>query len=361
MNTRKSITQVLLLIPVFLLLVLPSCKHNDLEIEKENENFRLATDFVKNNYEMTLFSAAIEKVGLADKLRENGPFTLLVPNDAAFREMGINRPSDFSKMNQDSLKGLVERHILTRRLLFSDMPHNGVDVRYKTMAGTEVYASMAGYRPGGEAFAVNDLYFNGSPVTRKDVTLANGVLHMLNKVMKYTPKITIQTWLSARPKYSIFIAGLKKFGFWDQLAAAGSFTVFAPDNQGLEAAGITEASIAEMDAQQYFGTRLFGGYILPGTHFFLSDFEVFKTNNGQEFLAKKIDNDTWFSYVSTTRNFFTKVVTGGVGLRTAPSYPNEIYGYAGAKVPALSDHLFDNGVLHEVKGVLLLPEQALKK
>lgn len=360
MNTRKSITQSLLLIPVFLLLVLQSCKHNDLEIEKENENFRLATDFIKNNYDMTLFYAAVEKVGLADKLRENGPFTLLVPNDAAFRELGINRPSDFSKMNQDSLKSLVERHVLSRRLLFSDMPHNGVDVRYATLAGTEVYASMAGYAPGNAAFAANDLYFNGSPVTRKDVTLANGTLHMLNKVMKYTPAMTIQAWLAVRPKYSIFVAGLKKFGFWDQLATAGSFTVFAPDNEGLEAKGITEASIAEMDVQKYHGTRLFGSYILPRTHFFLSDFEVFKVNNGQEFLAKKIENDTWFSFVSTTKDFFTKVITGGVNLRTAPSYPNVIYGSAGAGAPALSDHLFDNGVLHEVKGVLLLPEQALK-
>lgn len=360
MNTRKSITQALLLIPVFLLLVLQSCKHNDLEIEKENENFRLATDFIKNNYDMTLFYAAVEKVGLADKLKENGPFTLLVPNDAAFRELGINRPSDFSKMNQDSLKSLVERHILSRRLLFSDMPHNGVDVRYATLAGTEVYASMAGYAPGGEAFAVNDLYFNGSPVMRKDVPLANGTLHMLNKVMKYTPEMTIQAWLAARPKYSIFVAGLKKFGFWDQLATAGSFTVFAPENEGMKAEGITEASIAEMDAQKYRGTRLFGSYILPKTHFFLSDFEVFKVNNNQEFLARKIDNDTWFSYVSTTKNFFTKVITGNINLRTAPSYPNEVYGSAGSDVPALSDHLFDNGVLHEVKGVLLRPEQALK-
>jgi hypothetical protein len=54
------------------------------------------------------------------------------------------------------------------------------------------------------------------------------------------------------------------------------------------------------------------------------------------------------------------VIIGGINLRTAPSYPNEVYGSAGSDVPALSDHLFDNGVLHEVKGVLLRPEQALK-
>lgn len=60
--------RILLLIPGLILLLFAACKHDDLEITKENENFRLAADFIKNNYDMTLFSAAIEKAGMTAEL-----------------------------------------------------------------------------------------------------------------------------------------------------------------------------------------------------------------------------------------------------------------------------------------------------
>ncbi|WP_316841700.1 fasciclin domain-containing protein [Pedobacter gandavensis] len=359
MNTRKSIKNILLLIPA-LLLVLHSCKHDDLEIEKENENFRTATDFVKNNYEMTLFYAALEKSGLAERLKTAGPFTVLVPNDEAFKAIGIQRAADFDKMKPDSLKGLVERHILNERLLFFDVPHNGVDVRYRTLAGTEVYASMAGYATGNSAYPTNDLYFDGSSVIKKDVPLANGTLHMLNKVMKNNTKSTVQDWLAKRPQYRIFVAGLKKFGLWDKLATAGPFSVFAVRNEFFEAAEMTEASIAAMDPQDYNGARLFGAYVLQKKHFFLSDFEVFKTNNKEQFMTRSVDGDSWIIALSTISNFFTKAVTGSMSLRTAVEYPYDQYGTITMPVPGLTDNLTDNGIVHDAQGLLLTPEQALK-
>ncbi|WP_021191567.1 fasciclin domain-containing protein [Sphingobacterium sp. IITKGP-BTPF85] len=126
-----------------------SCEHPDLTVVVPNENLRPASDFIKNNYEMTLFSAALEKVGLASTLNEKGPYTVLVPTDAAFNELGIFRPSDFDKMNLDSLKKVIQYHILPRRMLLRDIPSNGVDVRYATLAGSELYASLGSVGPNG--------------------------------------------------------------------------------------------------------------------------------------------------------------------------------------------------------------------
>lgn len=359
MNTRKSIKNILFLIPV-LLLVFHSCKHDNLEIEKENENFRSASDFIKNNYEMTLFYAAIEKSGLVEKLKTTGPYTLLVPNDEAFRAIGIQRATDFDRMDPDSLKGLVERHILNERLLFANVPHNGVDIRYRTLAGTEVYASMAGYAVGNSAFPTNDLYFDGSSVIKKDVPLSNGTLHLLNKVMKNNPKSTVQDWLAKRPQYRIFVAGLKKFGLWDKLATPGPYTVFAIRNEFFEGAEITEASIEAMNPQDYHAARLFGGYVMEKKHFFLSDFEVFKVNNKEQYLLRKIDGDNWVILLSTIKDFYTNGVSGGIQLRTAADYPYDQYGSITFPVPGLTDNLTDNGIVHDAQGLLLMPEQALK-
>jgi len=357
MNTRKSIKKLLLLIPV-LLLLLNSCKHDDLEIVKENENFRTASDFIKNNYDMTLFYAAIEKAGMTAQLQGPGPFTVLVPNNAAFQQIGINRPSDFDKMNQDSLKNLVQHHILNYQLLTRDIPVNGVDVRYLTIGGNELYTSAANLFPGGGRNVDPDLYFDGSAVVKPDVSVANGTIHVLNKVMKYTPKSTVQDWLAKRPQYSIFVSGLKKFGLWDQLSAVGPFTVFAPQNKVFEASNITEASIAALNAQNYSGQRLFGAYVLNKKHFFISDYYVFKTINNETPFIRKVDDNDWLLVMAPESNYFTRLVTLGMRLRTPDDLYKE-YNGVWASVPGLSDNLTDNGLIHDVQGLLLLPEEAL--
>ncbi|QEM14269.1 fasciclin domain-containing protein [Mucilaginibacter rubeus] len=359
MKNRKPIRNLLLLIPALLMLLFSACKHDDLEIAKPNENFRLATDFVKNNYDLTLFSAAVEKSGMAETLRGKGPFTLLAPSNSAFNEIGITKASDFDKMNTDSLKAMVQRHVLDQQLTFNQVPVNGVDIRYHTLAGTDVYATLASYAPNNSAYPANNLYFNGSSVTRKDVSIANGIVHVLNKVMKVTPESTVQDWLAKRPQYSIFVSGLKKFGFWNKLSGTGPFTVFAPQNSVFEANGITEASVTTLDPAVYQGERLFGSYILNGKHFFISDFNVFYIINNEPTYSGQLENDSWYFIISSERNFYTAAVSYSAHLQTALSYPYDTYPAVTA-IPALTDNLTDNGLVHDMQGLLLLPEQALK-
>ncbi|WP_040625801.1 fasciclin domain-containing protein [Mucilaginibacter paludis] len=360
MKRKKFIKNILLLIPAFMLMLLNSCKHDDLQITKENENLRLGADFIRNNYDMTLFYAAIQKAGMADVLNGQGPFTILVPSNSAFQQLGITKPSDFDKMNSDSLKGMIQRHVLTQRLLFSDIPVNGVDIRYQTLAGTEVYASLAGYIPGNSQYPANNLYFNGSSVTRKDVNIANGIIQVINKVMKYTPRSTVQDWLASRPQYSIFVSGLKKFGLWSQLNTTGPFTVFAPQNNVFEAQNITAASIMALDTAVYSGRRLFGGYIINKKHYFISDINVFYIINSEPAYVGHITGDSWYQVVSTTRDYFTADVTYSMNLRTPINYPYDNYPGAAGLLPALTDNLTDNGLVHDIQGLLLLPVQALK-
>jgi uncharacterized surface protein with fasciclin (FAS1) repeats len=360
MKNRKPIRNSLLLIPALLMLLFSACKHDDLEIAKPNENFRLATDFIKNNYDLTLFSAAVEKAGMAETLRGKGPFTLLVPNNSAFNQIGISKASDFDKMNPDSLKALVQRHILNQQLLFSQVPVNGVDIRYRTLAETQVYTTLASYAPNNSAYPANDLYFNGSSVMRKDVTIANGIIHVLNKVMKVTPNSTVQDWLAKRPQYSIFVSSLKKFGLWEKLSGAGPFTVFAPQNNVFAANGITEASIAALDPATYSGDRLFGSYILNNKHFFISDYNVFYIINSEFSYNGKLNNDSWYIIINTGVDYYTKAVTYTAHLQTALVYPYDTYPGVGSNTPALTDNLTDNGLVHDIEGLLLLPEQALK-
>jgi uncharacterized surface protein with fasciclin (FAS1) repeats len=350
MSAKLSLKTLLFHLPILLLLFFAACKNDDLEMVKENENIRAGADFIKNNYQLSLFSAAIEKAGMYDQLNGAGPFTFLAPSDAAFNAMGILRASDFDKMNRDSLKSLVQRHVLNRRVILQDIPVNGVDVRYATLAGTQVYASLASNFRGDPTLVINNLFYDGAFVERKDVQLTNGSLQLLNKVMKYDSG-TVQDWLKKRPEYSIFVAGLKKFGLWDKLATPGPFTVFAPTNAALTTGGITAAVMDALVPSAYNGNRLFGGYILEGKHFFISDVQVFSAFGSETAYLKELENDTWCTQLSVTQanDQSLRYALRLKKARTGFSYTTS----SGGNTSMVTvDYLTDNGVVHSSTGVI---------
>jgi len=353
MKTKRSLLKIFYLLPLMLLLALSGCKHDDLQIDKPNDNFRPGFDFVKNNYDLSLFAAAIEKSGMAQQLNTTGPFTILAPSNAAFNIIGIDRPSDFDNMNPDTLKFLVQRHILNERLLIQDIPVNGIDVRYRTLAGTELYASKS------DRYTVPNVYFNGSYAGRQDVTIANGTLHVLDRVMKSTAKTTVQGWLAQRPEYSILVSGLKKFGYWDELATEGPYTVLAPKNAAFEAAGLTAGVIAGLNPDQYIGDRLFGCYVLRKKHFFISDFVVLSEINADSFYNYAIPNDSYV--MSITAGRFNNVISYGIQVRSNAIYPYDIISNVGGSDQKELDNLTDNGLVQDLQGILILPDQALKR
>lgn len=341
------------------LLFLAACKHEDLTVPLPNENIRPAGDFVKNNYEMRLFNAALQKTGYFSQINGTGPFTVLAPTDAAFNALGIYNPSDFDKMNLDSLKKVIAYHILPRKLRIDDIPSNGIDVRYATLEGSQLYVSRATFNPNGGA--ENEVYFDGAEVIRKDVVVANGTLHLLDNLMKPHFDKTVQQWLAERSDYSVFVKGLKKFNLWDQLAASGPFTVFAPNNAALEQVGITAASIDAMETAKYIGDRLFGSYLLYNKHFFVSDAQVFSRISTSASFNYQLNNDTYYMTYGAGKGYPTFKLAFGISVRAGNSGFEPVITSATGDVIVKNDNLCSNGLVHHLVNGLLRPEQAIKQ
>lgn len=347
---------------LFLLLVtgFSSCKHEDYTVKKSNENLRMAGDFLKNNYDYSLFFAALDYTGLLPQLNEKGDFTVLAPTNQAFVELGLQSVADIKKLNRDSLKQAMAVHIISRRLKRSDVPVNTVSVDYQTLAGIPVYVSFAtkNLTDQEENFYNTGFFFNGSSVLRKDVQLVNGVLHSIDRVIKQYPGKNVQQWLSSRREYSIFVAGLKKFGLWNELAGKGPFTIFAPGNTAFASAGISEADINALDAGKYIGERLFGSYILYDKRFFISDLSTFSIINGQ---------DTYENFTRNGNSYFKWYYYGKqqtISLADQKDFPSTEFGssvFQTEKVGYKMDNLCDNGIVQYLPDLLVRPEQALKK
>lgn len=356
-SIRSYITLMLLLT-----VGITACDHDDLELSNEVTNYRPAADFIRNNYDLTLFYAALERTGLVEELNGKGPFTVLAPRNTAFNELGIRKPEDFDRMDVDSLRNMMRYHVLGRRLLVSEIPVNGVDVRYASLYdGKELYTTLASrYSGSPEAALQNQLFFNGAYAARKDVTLSNGILCVLDKVMKYKPG-TVQEWLGQHAEYSILVAGLKKFGLWEQLAGEGPFTVFAPDNDAFIAAGMDMATVEMLNTDNYIGARLFGIYVLPKKRYFITDFAAFTIIYSIGGFTAGIENDKYTYTLSGEMNYYLGTPAY---YRMAVSNPDNIFSgpirQVTGNTSSRNDYLSDNGVVHYMPEVLIKPEEAKK-
>lgn len=340
-------------------LILASCEHADLSVPKPNENLRPAADFIKNNYDFRMLYAALEYTDLVDELNGPGPFTVLAVNDAGFNAMGIFTVQDIHKLDRDSLRQALLYHVLKdRRLMIADIPTNAVDARYETLSGDELYLS-AGTRNAR-------YYFDGAGVKSMDIILANGVLHVLNKAMQYHKASKVQDYLSTHAEYSIFVAGLKKFGLWEGLSGEGPFTVFAPNDSAFANQGITQQNIDDLNTSVYH-ERLFNAYIMYGKHYFISDKNVFYIIS-EEYTYKYIfkDDDYYLTFGMHQEDWFE----GGAVYPTFSVWkptPNSSFDerlrlvYADNSFVNIInyDHRLENGLVHDLHDLLILPEQAL--
>lgn len=334
------------------LLAFGSCKHPDISLQNPNDLLRPAAEFAHNNFQFSLFYAAIAKAGLVDELNGKGPFTVFAPGNLAFNEIGIKTPADLDQMDKESLKALVHLHVLNQKLYAEDVPLPSLDQKYTSASGAELFLARFS--------AYYGLYINGatSPSNKTNIRLSNGIFHEINKVLKYNAG-TVQSWLERQKQYSILVAGFKKFGYWEQLAKDGQWTVLAPTDDAFKKAGITKESIEALNPSKY-GRRLFGSYIFS-VRFFTTDLNFYPssgdwnsyyTKSGAGFRLP-IGGDETFSNGISDKKFFvipTLPLNGNTPVKVVEDF--SLY-------PSRSDFVNRNGVVHELTDILLLPENAL--
>ncbi|SHF47256.1 fasciclin domain-containing protein [Pedobacter caeni] len=258
---HHSFLQYLLMVVLFFM---AGCKHEEINLDQENENFRTATDFIKNNYDLTFFSAAIKRAELGDKLSQTKGITLFVPNDDAFKAVGINNVAAINQMDVETAKLLVQAHVTTSLINSSadNIPSSTIDNRFVNLNGDFLY--LAGTERPSYSPASFQMYVNGAevPTMGRDLPLSNGILHIINMPLQYAHG-DLQSYLIKNTRYSVFCDALKKFGLWDKLKGSGPYTVFPVSNEKLADAGITPSSLSTMNPVDYH-PFLFSSYLIPG-------------------------------------------------------------------------------------------------
>ncbi|TWF39930.1 fasciclin domain-containing protein [Chitinophaga polysaccharea] len=360
------------------LLATASCKKPDFEAQQQAQAAGTISDYLTNNFDFSLFAAAVRKAGLMDSLNQaTATLTVMAPTNTALNKDSIYNASDFDKWPADSLRYFVRTHILPIKLFYNTIPLSS-DNRYDNLNNTRLYISRS--KDISAALTVNGVNVQKQPSlgtttgATYGITQLNGVIYPLPNTIKVVP-VTVQAFLLARPQFSHLVAGLRKFGYWDQLATDGPFTLYAPMDSSFERRGITLDSISRIDVNR-IDPVVFGGYFLKPNHLFVLDMLQLPPPAGTIYLAFQCP-DVKYKLIMTQQPFGS-----GVGIVTAASTATRIlvlvgpnaskpYGEQGTLfLGETSNTIFmttlngiytnytcTNGVVHLLSDLLVMPDK----
>ncbi len=136
-------------------------------------------DIVENmasSPEHAVFVSELKNAGLAEMLKGKGPYTVFAPTDEAFARV---KPEDRARVAK-SVGYLVVKGQLDSQALLRLINQNGGSARLVTLEGKTLIAEMN----GPTNIVLVDQKGNSVPISTYDVYDANGVTHVIDKVMQ---------------------------------------------------------------------------------------------------------------------------------------------------------------------------------
>jgi uncharacterized surface protein with fasciclin (FAS1) repeats len=126
------------------------------------------TDTAQRTPQLSILAKLIDDAGLAQTLRDGGPYTVFAPSDEAFKALP---PATLQALASDKelLKSVLSFHVLPGKVSGADVKNGNA----KTVQGANVALAKS-----GSFITVED-----AVVTQADVAASNGVVHVIDRVL----------------------------------------------------------------------------------------------------------------------------------------------------------------------------------
>lgn len=135
-----------------------------------NPSTKNVLDTAAANGSFKTFGIAVEKAGLAEKLRGPGPFTIFAPTDAAFEQLPAGRLDTLLKPeNKAELASILNYHVISGRKSTDEV---GKWEKAMTVNGQSAPIKLSDGK----------VSIDGAKVTAADIASSNGMLHGIDKV-----------------------------------------------------------------------------------------------------------------------------------------------------------------------------------
>ena len=114
--------------------------------------------------------AALDAAGKTEMLKEDGPFTVFAPNDAAFAKLPEGTVEDLLKPeNKEKLGKILAYHVVKGKVMAAEV---------KTMMAKTANGAELDIKVDGDTVMVNN-----AKVIKADVPASNGVIHVIDTVL----------------------------------------------------------------------------------------------------------------------------------------------------------------------------------
>ena len=174
-------------------------------------------------------STLVSIVQLADfvtTLSGAGPFTVFAPTNAAFDALSSSaRTSLLAPENRSQLARVLKNHVVRGIVRSTDLL---TLCRIKTLDDSDLSITSR----------TNETFVANARVIAADLTCANGVVHMVDRVIVDPTKSTAPTIVEravSTSELSTLVSIVQLADFVTTLSGAGPFTVFAPTNAAFDA------------------------------------------------------------------------------------------------------------------------------
>ncbi len=193
-------------------------------------------DNLQDDPEFSNLVAALERTGQISLLDVPGArLTVFAPSDAAFSAAGV----DLGSISDEELANILDYHIL-----------EGLILREADIAdGRSEFDTRNGTAPGDANLPLTIDNSSGSyslngtvNVTEVASEAVNGIYYVIDNIL-IPPTIVDRAVLNGN--FTTLLTALERVGLDDVLAAAGSYTVFAPTDDAFAASGINLATVSD--------------------------------------------------------------------------------------------------------------------
>ncbi|CAK8675277.1 unnamed protein product [Clavelina lepadiformis] len=189
-------------------------------------------DYITERFdEFSTLLTVLSNSGLLEKLHSsNGSYTLFAPTNEAFRDIPVNTEPG------KCLDAFARNHI-SERVLCTAGVERGQNLR--TLFGDNITV----IERNGKQF------IGDSEIKVHDIMRTNGVIHVINRVLKPTSVSSVLDVLSSEKSFSSTLEMFQAAGIQDALATGGNFTLIVPTNRAFKELSKSELMNLLLDAE----------------------------------------------------------------------------------------------------------------
>ena len=127
---------------------------------------------------------AVEKAGLTNTLRSNGPYTVFAPTDEAFRNLPVGTVDGWMK-DLPKLRSVLNYHIVDRKINakeIHEMTFDGRTPSVRTLQGSSI-TLKTNLTNQSWVDSKHTVYANDAKIVRPEIETTNGIIQVVDRVL----------------------------------------------------------------------------------------------------------------------------------------------------------------------------------